>query len=105
MKKSEISESCAKLFAGEAIVEPVVRDAALAWVPDAMRFLDKAEAVDLEPVEGEPEDQAPHAIEAAEGADAADAGTIEADAATPDSAGLPSAAHHHISAWPQRPST
>ncbi|RVT38385.1 ParB/RepB/Spo0J family partition protein [Sphingobium algorifonticola] len=41
MKKSEISQSCEKLFAGEAIVEPEVRDAALAWVPDAMRFLDK----------------------------------------------------------------
>src|SRR3546814_1502106 len=58
MKKSEISESCAKLFAGEAIVEPEVRDAALAWVPDAMRFLDKTEADDLEPAEGDPEEQA-----------------------------------------------
>jgi len=84
MKKSEISESCAKLFAGEAIVEPEVRDAALAWVPDAMRFLDKAEADDLEPVEGDPEDQATTDIEDAEGADAADAGEIEADAGTPD---------------------
>jgi ParB family chromosome partitioning protein len=41
MKKSEISESCAKLFSGEAIVEPEVRDAALAWVPNAMRFFDR----------------------------------------------------------------
>jgi ParB family chromosome partitioning protein len=52
MKKSEISESCAKLFAGEAIVEPEVRAAALAWVPNAMRFLDQAEADDLEADEG-----------------------------------------------------
>ncbi len=43
MKKAEISESCQKLFAGEAIVEPDVREAALAWVPNAMRFLDPAE--------------------------------------------------------------
>ncbi|PTD24948.1 ParB/RepB/Spo0J family partition protein [Sphingomonas fennica] len=56
MKKSEISESCAKLFAGEAIVEPEVRDAALAWVPNAMKFLDSAPADDLD-VDDEPEDQ------------------------------------------------
>ncbi|MEA3389792.1 ParB/RepB/Spo0J family partition protein [Novosphingobium panipatense] len=56
MKKSEISESCAKLFAGEAIVEPDVRDAALAWVPNAMKFLDFAPADDLD-VDDEPEDQ------------------------------------------------
>jgi ParB family transcriptional regulator, chromosome partitioning protein len=41
LKKTEISESCAKLFAGEAIVEPEVKAAALAWVPDAMRFIDR----------------------------------------------------------------
>jgi ParB family chromosome partitioning protein len=52
----EISESCAKLFAGEAIVEPDVRDAALAWVPNAMKFLDFAPADDLD-VDDEPEDQ------------------------------------------------
>ena len=46
MKKSEISESCAKLFAGEAIVEPEVRDAALTWVPDAMKFLDRTDLGD-----------------------------------------------------------
>src|SRR3546814_19434597 len=57
MKKSEISESCAKLFAGEAIVKPEVRDAALAWVPDAVRLLDTTEADDLEPPDGAPEEQ------------------------------------------------
>ena len=40
LKKTEISESCQKLFAGESIVEPEVKAAALAWVPNAMRFLD-----------------------------------------------------------------
>lgn len=50
MKKSEISASCEKLFAGEAIVEAEVRESALAWVPNAMRFFEHAsdEAVELE---------------------------------------------------------
>jgi ParB family chromosome partitioning protein len=39
-KKPELSASCQKLFAGEAIVEAEIREAALAWVPDAMRFVD-----------------------------------------------------------------
>jgi len=58
MKKSEISQSCAKLFAGEAIVEPEVRDAALAWVPNAMKFLDQADADELAVDEGETDEQA-----------------------------------------------
>lgn len=37
-KKTEISESCAKLFAGEVIVEDAIKERALAWVPAAMRF-------------------------------------------------------------------
>ena len=37
-KKGDISTSCEKLFAGQAITEPEVKEAALAWVPDAMRF-------------------------------------------------------------------
>jgi ParB family transcriptional regulator, chromosome partitioning protein len=37
-KKTEISESCAKLFAGEVIVEDDIKERALAWVPAAMRF-------------------------------------------------------------------
>ncbi|TCM01730.1 ParB/RepB/Spo0J family partition protein [Sphingomonas sp. PP-CC-3G-468] len=39
-KKTEISASCQKLFAGEAIVETDVKEAALKWVPTAMRFSD-----------------------------------------------------------------
>lgn len=39
-KKTEISASCQKLFAGEAMVEVEVKEAALAWVPSAMRFND-----------------------------------------------------------------
>ncbi|WP_379923702.1 ParB/RepB/Spo0J family partition protein [Erythrobacter sp. R86502] len=49
-KKPEVSAACEKLFAGEAITEPAIKDAALAWVPDAMRF-DIARAAVIE--EGE----------------------------------------------------
>src|SRR3546814_8294838 len=48
MKKSEISSSCERLFAGEAIVEPEARDAAIAWIPDTMRFLDTVTADDAD---------------------------------------------------------
>jgi ParB family chromosome partitioning protein len=52
-KKTEISASCEKLFAGEAVIEADIKEAALAWVPSAMRFnnVETIAAVD----EGEPE--------------------------------------------------
>ncbi|WP_404479070.1 ParB/RepB/Spo0J family partition protein [Novosphingobium sp. BL-52-GroH] len=37
-KKGEISTSCEKLFAGDAVIEADVKEKALAWVPAAMRF-------------------------------------------------------------------
>jgi ParB family transcriptional regulator, chromosome partitioning protein len=37
-KKGDLSASCEKLFAGETIVAPEIKEAALAWVPEAMRF-------------------------------------------------------------------
>jgi ParB family chromosome partitioning protein len=37
-KKAELSEACERLFAGDLIVEAGVRAAALAWVPEVMRF-------------------------------------------------------------------
>lgn len=40
LKKTDISQSCHKLFAGESIVETDVKEVALQWVPNAMRFLD-----------------------------------------------------------------
>ena len=69
LKKGEISGSCQKLFAGESIVEPEVKEAALAWVPDAMRFLDNvsAEGDKAAPTEaGQPEVDEP-VVEADEG--------------------------------------
>src|SRR3546814_2323248 len=53
MKKSEISSSCEKLFAGDAIVEPEARDAAIAWIPDTMRFLDTVTAQVADPGDDE----------------------------------------------------
>lgn len=37
-KKGDLSASCERLFAGETIVAPEVKEAALAWVPAHMRF-------------------------------------------------------------------
>tara|TARA_A100001391_G_C5080436_1_gene279938 strand:+ start:2577 stop:4571 length:1995 start_codon:yes stop_codon:yes gene_type:complete len=37
-KKSELAESAERVFSGNFITDAAVRDAALAWVPDAMRF-------------------------------------------------------------------
>ena len=59
-KKPELSSSCNALFAGEAIVEAEVKERALAWVPNAMKFLEpglpelELETVedDVEPAEG-----------------------------------------------------
>lgn len=45
-KKGDIETSCERLFAGEAITEAETKEAALAWVPDAMRF-DAVGSVDL----------------------------------------------------------
>lgn len=37
-KKHELSASCQKLFSGDAIVEPEIRERAIAWLPEAMKF-------------------------------------------------------------------
>lgn len=44
-KKGDLSQTCEKLFAGETIVAPEVKAAALAWVPDAIRFGSTVEGV------------------------------------------------------------
>lgn len=56
LKKGDISQSCHKLFAGESIVEADVKEAALAWVPNAMRFLD-APTGEIGETEGLQDDQ------------------------------------------------
>ena len=49
--------SCEKLFAGEAITEAETKEAALAWVPDAMRF-DVASTAELVEDDGHDDDDA-----------------------------------------------
>lgn len=56
LKKTDISQSCHKLFAGESIVEADVKEAAVAWVPNAMRFLD-VPAEESEETDGVLDDQ------------------------------------------------
>ena len=58
-KKGDLSASCEKLFAGETIVAPAVKDAALVWVPEVMRFrvltTEEPEAGDIDAPELEPD--------------------------------------------------
>lgn len=65
-KKGDLAQTCEKLFAGETIVAPEIKAAALAWVPDAVGFHADVEVVpddggeahaDAEPVETPAEEQ------------------------------------------------
>lgn len=78
-KKGDLSASCEKLFAGETIVAPEVKEAALAWVPEAMRFrvLAASEPDEGAPVEHEPDSDADD-LEPAEEQDAEAGGTVDA---------------------------
>jgi ParB family chromosome partitioning protein len=55
-KKPDVSASCQKLFGGDAIVEPEIRQAALKWLPTAMCFTNPvtdAEAGDTDEARGD----------------------------------------------------
>ncbi len=41
-KKTELAQSCERIFSGEFIAEIEVKEAASAWVPDVMRFVELA---------------------------------------------------------------
>ncbi|HEY5723794.1 MAG TPA: chromosome partitioning protein ParB, partial [Allosphingosinicella sp.] len=65
-KKAELSENCERVFAGEFVGEAEVKQAALAWVPDVMRFTEppvedaaipQAPDFDTPPWEDAPEDE------------------------------------------------
>jgi ParB family chromosome partitioning protein len=43
-KKAELAQACERIFSGDFIAEVEVKQAALAWVPEAMRFAPPAEA-------------------------------------------------------------
>ncbi len=78
-KKGDLSASCEKLFAGETIVAPEVKEAALAWVPEAMRFrvLAASDPEDEAPVEHEPDSDVGD-LEPAEEQDAEAGETVDA---------------------------
>jgi ParB family chromosome partitioning protein len=93
-KKGEISTSCEKLFAGDAVIETDVKEKALAWVPAAMRFAPTETTADQDEGDtaaetGEADDELASLIDAAlvgpddgddgEGVSIDDAGTPEGD--------------------------
>ncbi len=43
-KKAELAQGCERIFSGDFIAEVEVKEAALAWVPEAMRFAPPAVA-------------------------------------------------------------
>jgi ParB family chromosome partitioning protein len=47
-KKPVISETCQKLFGGDAIVEPAITEVALKWLPGAMCFTEKPIAAEAD---------------------------------------------------------
>jgi len=86
-KKGEISSSCEKLFAGEAITEAETKDAALAWVPDAMRYDIASALVDESDFdEGDLDDEA---FDEGEGIETEDADDAESDHVDTQDAVLP----------------
>ncbi|HYC95615.1 MAG TPA: ParB/RepB/Spo0J family partition protein [Sphingomicrobium sp.] len=56
-KKAELAQACERIFAGDFIAEVEVKQAALAWVPEAMRFASPIEetAPDEPELEADPE--------------------------------------------------
>jgi len=82
-KKPVISETCEKLFGGDAIVEPAITEVALEWLPGAMCFTDKPIAADAD--EG---DEAQGDLADLIDGDETDAGTTADDADGDDLAAL-----------------
>ncbi len=81
-KKPELAATCERIFAGEAIVEPAVNLAALAWVPEVMRFVSppwigEAEAGIDDVAEPPQEEPVEEQIDWVEGADVSDGGGDE----------------------------
>ena len=75
-KKAELAQSCERIFAGDFIGEVEVKEAALAWLPEAMRFAPA-------PVPVEPEGPKEEPLAGSELADAAEPAVDEASAAVP----------------------
>ena len=77
-KKAELAQSCERIFSGDFIGEVEVKEAALAWIPEAMRFA-------AAPVSTEPEE--PEAEAAVEAGDADVADVAGETALPPEPAG------------------
>jgi ParB family chromosome partitioning protein len=54
-KKAELAQSCERIFSGDFIAEVEVKEAALAWVPEAMRFA----PAQVAPLQADPAGSAP----------------------------------------------
>ena len=67
-KKAELAQSCERIFSGDFIGEVEVKEAALSWVPEAMRFA----STPAETAPDEAEVDAPPEIDSAEEQGAAD---------------------------------
>jgi ParB family chromosome partitioning protein len=68
-KKAELAQSCERIFSGDFIGEVEVKEAALAWVPEAMRFASTPAAPEQPEANDGPEiDAAEEPGEAGEGA-------------------------------------
>jgi ParB family chromosome partitioning protein len=52
-KKAELAQACERIFSGDVIAEVEVKRAALAWIPEAMRFAAPADEVGPESSPGE----------------------------------------------------
>jgi ParB family chromosome partitioning protein len=52
-KKHDLATSAEKIFGGSVPIEAELREAALAWVPDVMRFSTPATALELAPAKDE----------------------------------------------------
>ena len=65
-KKAELSQTCERMFSGDFIAEVEVKEAAIAWVPEAMRF-----APAPVPAEAEEPAEADRGADPKEGAEAA----------------------------------
>jgi ParB family chromosome partitioning protein len=57
-KKAELAQSCERIFAGDFIGEAEIKAAALAWIPDAMRFAAAGGSAEADEAEEEAEVEA-----------------------------------------------
>ena len=84
-KKADLAKTCETIFAGKAIIEQEVKEAALAWLPEAMKFSaampEGAQSADPDASEDGKAD-----IDAIEGVDALSDAEEEPEGAAEDSA-------------------